>query len=91
VNERPTAQHPPPPVQIRHRTAVDPHDEHHLSNAGKPWSRKDEKRLVEAFKSTQDVPYVARLLQRTPNAIRIRLERLEISERPDRLRATPYS
>lgn len=45
-------------------------------NAGKPWTKEEENRLVRNFRKGSSIPQLARQHQRTENAIRIRLEQL---------------
>ena len=46
------------------------------SNAGKPWSKEEEARLLKEFSSESDIPALARQHGRTEKAIRKRLELL---------------
>ena len=45
-------------------------------NAGKPWTKEEENRLVRNFRKGNAIPELARQHQRTENAIRFRLEQL---------------
>ena len=45
-------------------------------NAGKPWTKEEENRLVRNFRNGNAISELARQHQRTENAIRIRLEQL---------------
>lgn len=45
-------------------------------NAGKPWTKEEENRLVRNFRKGNAISELARQHQRTENAIRIRLEQL---------------
>lgn len=46
------------------------------SNAGKPWTKEEESRLVRNFRRGNPIPELARQHQRSENAIRFRLEQL---------------
>lgn len=48
----------------------------HPQNAGKPWSKEEEARLLKEFHSEEDIPALARQHGRTEKAIRKRLELL---------------
>jgi hypothetical protein len=54
-------------------------------NAGKPWSAEDDEELRRLFASGNQVADLALLFGRTPNGIRVRLERLGlIDPQPER-------
>lgn len=53
-------------------------------NAGKPWSQQDDEELRRLFESGNAVSDLALTFARTPNGVRVRLERLGLveSQRP---------
>ena len=51
-------------------------EQEHPQNAGKPWTKEEENRLVRNFRKGNVISELAQQHQRTENAIRIRLEQL---------------
>lgn len=48
------------------------------ANAGKPWSAQEDEELRRLFEAGNHVDQLAPLFARTPNGIRVRLERLQL-------------
>ena len=49
-----------------------------FSNAYKPWSDLEDKKLTELFNENNDIKFLSEYLQRTPGSIRSRLEKLQL-------------
>lgn len=58
------------------RSISDNAEQKRPQNAGKPWTKEEENRLVRNFRKGNAIPGLARQHQRTENAIRFRLEQL---------------
>lgn len=51
------------------------------ANAGKPWSAQEDEELRRLYEAGNQAEQLAPLFARTPNGIRVRLERLELIQR----------
>jgi hypothetical protein len=60
-------------------------------NAGRPWSAQDDEEMTRLFQSGNSVADLALTFARTPNAVRLRLERLKLVEPPQRSSLPPGS
>lgn len=58
------------------------HLREHYANAGKPWSAQEDEELRRLFEAGNHVEQLATLFARTPNGIRVRLERLQLAQAP---------
>ncbi len=66
---RPAKKRPSPYAAVREK----------YPNAGKPWSSQDDEELRRLFGSGNSVNDLALTFARTPNGIRVRLERLGLA------------